>query len=96
MVLGVLIGSFLIFQDMGTIENICFSVFLCPGFFVALPIMTMLDVPFGPCSEGAIFPYVFVCSFIFYTLLIFGILKLWYRFKKFKAQKNYNWRAWFE
>jgi len=95
MVIGALIFMSL-FPDMSGIASICFSIFLAPGFFITLPIMNMLDVPFGPCSEGAIFPYVFVGSFIFYTLLIFGILKFWQKFKKLKAQKNYNWRAWFE
>jgi hypothetical protein len=95
MVFGVLIVSFLVKDEMSGAAGICFTLFLCPGFFLALPIMVILKVPLnlGPCPEEQIFYYTFVFSFIFYTLLIFGIFKLWHRYKKYKEQKNYDWRT---
>lgn len=96
MVLGALIVMSLT-PDMGEIGNLCFAIFWCPGFFIVLPVMCIFNVSFGgPCSEAEPFYYIFVGCFIFYTLLIFGILKFWQKFKKLKAQGNYNWRAWFE
>jgi hypothetical protein len=74
------------------------ALFFVPGFFLALPIMLVLNAPIdlGPCVENTPFQYAFVGSFIFYTLLIFGILKFWQKFKEYKTLKNRSWRFWFE
>ena len=74
------------------------TLFFAAGFFVALPIMFIFKatIDLGPCVENTPFQYAFVGSFIFYTLLIFGILKFWQKFKEYKAQENRSWRFWFE
>lgn len=56
-----------------------------PGFFLALPLIYFL--PHGPCSEEPFYAAL-VFSFIFYTLLIFGIIKLWHLVRKHSLQKN--------
>ncbi len=73
--------------------NFYFSIPLYPGFFLALPIMLLTKVNFGPCSEGQMFYYVFVSSFIVYTMLIFGIVKLWQRYKEYYELKHYDSRT---
>lgn len=65
------------------ILDICLPLIFIPGFFLALPLIFFL--PHGPCSEEPFYAAL-VGSFIFYTLLIFGIIKLWNR--KRSLQKN--------
>ena len=67
------------------IVRIYTSLFFLPGFFLALPLIYFL--PHGPCSEEPFYAAL-VFSFIFYTLLIFGIIKLW--LKKHNLHKNEN------
>jgi hypothetical protein len=89
MVFGVLIIFSFLGDYMGEIAGICFMLFLCPGFFLALPIMCILDVPIGgPCAEAEPFYYAFVGSFIFYVLLILWIIKLRQIFRDRGLQKK--------
>ncbi len=65
--------------------DICVPLISVPGFFLALPLICFL--PHGPCSEEPFYAAL-VFSFIFYTLLIFGIIKLWHLVRKRSLQKN--------
>lgn len=72
-------------DEWSRIVGIYVSLFSFPGFFLALPLIYFL--PHGPCSEEPFYAAL-VFSFIFYTLLIFGIIKLLHLFKKHSLQKN--------
>jgi zinc transporter ZupT len=87
-VIGVVIIEFQL-NDFNRTASAYLDLILYPGLLIALPIIYILGVPHGPCSSiEPLYVIIFVSSFIFYTLLIFGIIKLWYLFKKHSLQKN--------